>query len=336
MLVALSILSACDTFRGGPSGRLTANGEAAGFRVATDGQTAVVGVSDGSVSVYGLGPNGWAHEADLDPPGDDGDSKFGWSVAVDGDVVVVGALGEGGTFESPRGAAYVYERRENDWVETARLNPTDIPSPRLYGRAVAVSEGRVIISSARVRGSGEPEVVQVYERAGDVWALVQTAAPPDPERTREFGKSLAIGGSTLVVGATLEGDGAVAIGAVYVYRLGGGADLIATLPEPPGLGVGNGFGLSVSTDGSQIVVGSPAADVGQDRSVGAAFVYEDSGGAWTLSGRLDNPEPTSRDFFAESVGTDDGIVVVGSESEDQGRGAVFTFERQGGEWAPRT
>ena len=333
-LLAL-LLCACDVLGGGGPGRLTADGEAAGFRVATDGETAVIGVSDGAVAVYRRGPDGWTREADLRPAiGSDG-GGFGWSVAADGDVVVVGAFREGGDLESPLGAVYVFERRGGAWSQTARLAPSDLPSPRVFGRAVAAGGGRVFVSSGRVQGSSEPDVVQVFERAGEEWTLTRTILPPDPSHSLEFGGAVAVDGSRLVMGA-MTGVGAdAAAGVVYVYQLEGNtAAPVAVIAEPAGLGSGSRFGSSVAVDGDQIVVGAPAAVVNGARSVGAAFVFERASGGWALAGHLDNPEPTERDFFAESVGVDGPLVVVGSESEDRGRGAVFTFERQADTWSP--
>ncbi|WP_420456364.1 hypothetical protein [Rubrivirga sp.] len=333
-LLAL-LFCACDVLGGGDPGRLTADGEAAGFRVATDGRTAVVGVSGGAVAVYGLGPDGWTREADLRPAGSGDGDGFGWSVAVAGDVVVVGALSEGGTLESPLGAAYVFERRAGGWSQTARLDPADLPSPRIFSRAVAVGGGRVFVSSGRAWGSDEPDVVQVFERANRGWVLARTILPPDPARTLEFGAAVAVDGSRVVVGATTGENADATAGTVYVYELGGDVSgPAAVLPEPAGIGSGSRFGSSVAVDGDRIVVGAPATVVGGERSVGAAFVFEEGGAGWVPAGRLDNPEPSIRDFFAESVGIDEELVVVGSESEDRGRGAVFTFERQEDGWAP--
>lgn len=336
--IALLVLSACDIADGGGSHRLTAPGSAAGYRVATDGPTAIVGAFKDAASVYSQTSDGWDRVAELRPSGLTGDNNFGWAAAVEDNIAVIANPTEGGTFEAPRGAVYVFERQGGTWVQTARLVPTGLTLPRLFGRAVAVSGGQILVGVGRVRGTGfstEPNVVQVFEKSGQTWALVQTVVPPDPERSASFGESIAADGDVAVLGASEREPGTFGDAdgsAVVLRRRGSEWTTEAVLLEPDGPGSTGFFAISVAVDGDMVVVGAPATTVDGVDSAGIAFVYRRSGGMWVQAGRVLNPEPSERDFFAMSVGIEGETIVAGSEAEDRGRGAVFTFEQSGGSW----
>lgn len=129
-LVAL-FASSCDTESGGvdgPSPRLTAPGEAAGFRVATDGETAVVGVSSGAVAVYGRTAGGWTRQADLLPQGVGPDDGFGWSVAVEGATIAIAAIREGGTSRTPWAPFTSSSARSMSGAKPLGLRPPTSPA----------------------------------------------------------------------------------------------------------------------------------------------------------------------------------------------------------------
>ena len=340
LVIVLFLTTGCDAVGGKTTNRLTAPGGSAGYRVATDGQTAVVTAFSGAASVYARTNGGWERTADLLPQGLPDDNHFGWAVAVERDVLVIANPTEGGTFEQPRGAAYVFERQGGTWVQTARLVPTGLNRARLFGRQVAVSGEQILVVSGRVRGIGqstEPDAVQVFEKSGTVWTLAGTILSGSYEQS--FDSWLAVDGDVAFVGGTLREVGSPlgSLGTPNVAVLRRGAAGWSTetvIPEPEGLGRASSFGYSIAVDGDRAVLGAGGATVDGIDAAGAAFVFERSGGTWAQTGRIANPEPSLRDFFAYSVGIEGETVVAGSETEDRGRGAVFTFERSGGVWSP--
>ena len=88
-------------------------------------------------------------------------------------------------------------------------------------------------------------------------------------------------------------------------------DLLYTLDDP---GVtpqaDSQFGYAVATDGNLTVVGVPYADVGGLSDVGRAYVFNSTTGA--LVATLNNPTPTSSDYFGSSVAVSGNTVVVGA------------------------
>jgi hypothetical protein len=96
-------------------------------------------------------------------------------------------------------------------------------------------------------------------------------------------------------------------------------------------GGGLGSSVSISADGTVAVVGEPAAGGG----AGAALVYTNAGGTWTLAQRLSAPSETGAGHFGASVAIDhDGVsVVVGAPDDDAGVGHAWVFALNSGVWA---
>ncbi|QDU69879.1 FG-GAP repeat protein [Engelhardtia mirabilis] len=143
---------------------------------------------------------GFASETLLSSTTDVGD-KFGDSIDVDGDVLVVGARANA-DLAPTAGQAVVFERQaDGSWLEVAVLSP---PTPEVvgfFGDEVAVSGVNVFVAERNddVFGANEG-AVYVYERQPDgTWPLIQTLGPADLADSRTFGADLDAWGPRLAV-----------------------------------------------------------------------------------------------------------------------------------------
>ena len=174
-VVATTVLTA-------PDGAL---GDAFGRSVAMSDDTLVVGANGddergldaGAAYVYRRVSSGpWELRQKLVPPELlDGDF-FGWSVDVDGDVIVVGAPGDrrdvNGVPLPPntnRGAAYVFVLSGDRWMQQARLQPAAIAAGDRLGWRVAVSGPHLIVTSPRPLSSPDPGKLWPYVRTQTSW-----------------------------------------------------------------------------------------------------------------------------------------------------------------------
>ena len=202
-----------------------------GRSVAISGDTAVVGASgnddagfsSGSAYVFRYDGAGWVEEAKLTASDAAGADLFGWSVAVDGDTVAVGALfDDADAIDS--GSAYVFYYDGARWVEEAKLTASDAAADDEFGSSVAVAGDTVAVgarsSDAAGSNSGSAYLFR-YDGAGWVEAAKLTAA--DAAAGDEFGTSVAVAGDTAVVGASLSDDAGSDSGSAYV---------IFPVPEP--------------------------------------------------------------------------------------------------------
>lgn len=142
-----------------------------GTTVALGAEAAVIGApndggsSSGSAWIYERTPTGWDLQTKLvAEDGDDGD-LFSSGVAVEGDTIVIGAMGDEDPNGSYAGAAYVFERRNGEWHQHTKLAPSDVGSGASFGRAAAITDDTILIGAdeATVEGT-RSGAAYVYER----------------------------------------------------------------------------------------------------------------------------------------------------------------------------
>jgi len=292
--------------------------------VAISGNTLVVGWPNGNsmddrgeVYVFERSGGAWSKKVKLVPNDDGGAYRFGKSVSISGDTIVVGSSS----------AVFVFERSEGAWTQQAQLL-TDIAG--FADGGVSISGDTLVIGSPfdDVRGwhSG---LVYVFERNGGAWTKQAKLVPDDGVEGDEFGMSVSISGDTIVVGSPGDDinmdnyDG----GSAYVFERSGGiwtqqAKLTAIFDTTPSflesLYISSDyFGTSVSISGDKVVVGSPYSDNG-----GSAFVFERSGGAWTQKAKFTADNGFEGDEFGASVSISGNTVVAGSPKSGA-KGSVY-------------
>ena len=257
-------------------------GDLFGHSVAVDGDTAVVGAYEdesekGAAHVLAKDSSGaWSQVAKLTASDGEAGDIFGWSVAVDGDTVVVGARYDD--------SAYVFTKPGTGWAtatETAKLTASDGVVGDWFGQSVAVDGDTVVVGASEDDGSGS---AYVFTKAADsVWTdATQTAklTASDGDDFDEFGKSVAVDGDTVVAGAP-NNDG---YGSAYVFikPAAGWDDATQTAKLTPGAtddgaaGLAGTFGAAVAVDGDTVVVGASAYSGSQGR----AYVFTKPSGGW--------------------------------------------------------
>ncbi len=249
--------------------------------------------------------------------------QFGWSVAVSGNYVVVGAYGDD-TGAIDAGSAYVYDLSSmTPTVPIATLNnPTPAPSD-LFGNSVAVS-GNYVVVGAYLDDTVGPDTgsAYVYDLSSMTPTVpIATLNNPTPAPGDLFGNSVAVSGNYVVVGAYLDDTGAGDAGSAYVYDLSSMTPTVPidTLNNPTPAGFDR-FGNSVAVSGNYVVVGAYLDDtVGPD--TGSAYVYDLSSMTPTVPiDTLNNPTPAPSDLFGYSVAVSGNYVVVGAYADDPGAG----------------
>jgi len=256
---------------------------------------------------------------------------FGKSSDMDGTNLVVGAFAA--TSGRP-GSAHVFELVGGDWVQTARLLPSDGGGGDEFGNSVGISGDSIVVGSEfhdSAVGSNAG-AAYVYERIAGVWTQVQKLEPHDAEAQRNFGEYVAISGDVIVVGNRFDEDLGNNAGACYVFeRVGGLWQETAKLKGSQG----RRNDLSADTvrvDGTRIVMASYRADASGGKS-GAAYVFDKVNGAWVESARLvanDKAGEMSRGMDLEG----DRILLGTRRDSTQGTdsGAGYLFELVNGTW----
>ncbi|MBN1543133.1 FG-GAP repeat protein, partial [candidate division KSB1 bacterium] len=305
-----------------------------GQSVAISGEFALVGapfddVGDfanaGAVYVFRLQSGVW-NQIDKWAPAGTGD-LFGFSVALSGNRAVVGAKGD---FE---GSAFVYVWNGTAWSLQQQLTAIDGFSGDEFGYAVDIFGDYIIVGASRDDvGVTDAGSAYIFYHNGSSW-VEQAKLTADTQAANDFfGESVAIDGTTAVVGA-IQKDGK--IGAAYVFvRSGSSWSLQQKLTASDGA-TREYFGKSVDIEGSQILVGAWEADAPGTNS-GAAYLFQNSGGSWSQQKKLVANDGTDDDRFGTSVRLIGGFAVVGARGVSGSTGAVYTFAGSGNTWEQRT
>ncbi len=220
---------------------------------------------------------------------------FGHSVAISGNLVVVGETGDG--------IATVSNAITGDFVATL-YNPTPYSYDE-FGASVGISGNMAVVGSPHdATVSGDEGTASVFVATTGV--RTTTLASPEQAPGDKFGAAVAISGNLVVVGAPGSDPNNVAsAGAAYVFNTSIGPP-VATLINPSP-SVGDEFGISVSISGNLVVVGAPG-DNQVGVSSGSAYVFNATTGA--LVSTLVNPTPEGLDHFGDSVSISGELAVV--------------------------
>ena len=344
--LALLVLTAgCDGVGINGADRIYAGGELFGAAAALDGGQAVVGAygSDEAFVIRRSG-GGWEKEALLGPPsGLDADVTFGWAVAIDGSVAVVGAPVLGVAASTIPGRAFVFEREAGGWTRVAELRAVDPTLGRLYGLAVAVSNGRVAVASnaAKTPLTGdlvEPAAVVIYERTGAGWTESSRVEETEFERSNGlglgslFGSAVALDGDRLAVGSVGQDAGGVRdAGAVRVYERAGTAWALTATLTPPSPQGRERIGQAVTLDGPLLVASGPGPGTGS--GAGSVLAFRRTGAGWAFESELVPDVVTGDDLYGRQMSASGDRVVVGAQARARGRGSVFVWVRRpSGAW----
>ena len=343
-----------------PEDFLTATGGAAGahfgISVAIDGDTAVVGAdreNDKTGSAYiftrDSATGEWSREAKLD--GEAAGDQFGWSVAVDGDTVVVGAHAydgedDGGNTLINSGSAYVFTRTNGVWTQQAKLTAAVPEAYAFFGGSVALHGSTLVIGSRLYDAGGYLGAGAAYVFTEDsvtgAWSQAAKLTASDGFPLAYFGYSVAVDGDTVLVGAfgSSTAFGRIDYGSAYVFakRASGWADGNETTRlTASNRQLNDYFGFSVALDGDTGVIGArlhndPDAGAGS----GAAYVFTKQSGVWGEKAKLTPSDAAAGDNFGVSVAVEGDTVVVGSwKDDDNGRnsGSAYVFTEPDLGWA---
>jgi len=320
-----------------------------GISAAMNGNTIVVGDFDanienfGTVDVFVKPQGGWSNmtQTAILSSSDSG-AGFGTSVAISGDIIVVGAANTS-NFNAPAatpGAVYVFVKPAGGWTdmtETVKLTASDGVAGDAFGNSVSISGTTIAVGAFFVNNfSGR---VYVFTCAnGGCTQAAELSASDSGGILDYLGCSVAISGNTVVAGSyghnNFQGSAYV-----YVEPPAGWTNMTETAELTTFNGKGSdNVGFSVAISGGTVVSGAPGAFT----AYGAAYVYIEPPTGWTSTGNftaaLGAPDAVQGDSFGQSVGINENAkaIAVGGPGANIGQnleqGAVYAYVQPKSGW----
>jgi hypothetical protein len=225
-------------------------------------------------------------------PGD----SFGTTVALDGDVAVVGAPHADLPLTNA-GAVYVFRFDGAAWNFEQRLEADDAEAGDRFGIGIAAGQGRILVG-AYLEDSACPEdpncnsgAAYVFEENGGRWVQTDKLLPSDTELFDHFGCFVSLDGDAALIGAYHDNDAATSSGAAYVYRYRSGAWIEEQKLIPFEAAENDRCGWRGSLSGNRAVIGAPGHDIGGNDDTGSAYLFVHDGADWIEAARLIEPSP---------------------------------------------
>ena len=267
----------------------------------------------------------FVHLLQTDPLHGEGDDKFGYAVAVDGDTAVIGAYQDDREDDAmtpdvdesavDSGAAYVFTRVEGVWEERVKLTASDGEAYDNFGISVAVDGDTIVIGASGDDGDGATDSGSVYvfvkPASNGGWAapVAETAklTASDAAALDYFGHSVAVSGDAVLVGAYQDDDEVNNLedsGSAYIFV------------KPAGQGGWAGWNALQQT-----------AENDNDPDKDA------------LTAKLTADDGADDDYFGTSVALDGDTAVIGAPGDDDDgvdSGSAYVFVKPGAGWTTST
>ncbi|MEE8153836.1 MAG: hypothetical protein V3T53_02625 [Phycisphaerales bacterium] len=324
-----------------------------GTAVAISGDVLVVGAPEhdengsgsGAVYVYRFDVNGlgtWAQEVKLLPSDVQTGDRFGRSVAVDGNVIVIGAYRDDDNGNNA-GATYVFRYEGSMWREEAKLLASDGAPGDYFGYSVAI-HGSVAVAGAYRDSdngavSGSAYVFRFDDDSGG-WLQEAKLLASDGTAYDVFGRAVAVSADRILIGAPEYPNVGPAAGSAYVFRCDEDCRLWVEEAKlvPADISPFDEFGLAVGIRDGLAIIGAPGHSDYGFRS-GAAFVFRRVGDdqVWVQEAELLASDGGGYQWFGRSVGIDGEVAIVGARNNldpenDTGAAYFFNLDSNTNEW----
>ena len=245
---------------------------------------------------------------------------FGATVALDGGLALVGAP-SADVAGADSGAVYVFDAGTG--AQLHKLVPADAATGDLFGGAVALADGLIVVGAIAADGVG-PDAGAAYLFDAATGAQLHKLVPGDASFLGGFGGAVDLDDGRVAVGAKTADTSTMFSGAAYLFDAATGAQTHKLQPQ---LAVAwAGFGCDVAIDDATVVVG--AKDEGpHGKHSGAAYLFD--AGSGQQAAKLFPADGTVFDRFGTTVAAGGGLVVVGAP-DDAGGGSAYLYDAQGG------
>ena len=260
-----------------------AAGDQFGWSVAIDGNTAIIGArfddddgkSSGSAYIFVWNGEAWMQQSKLTANDGAASDNFGQFVSVSEDFAIVGAPKHAHAGLKQSGAAYIFGRNGEAWMQQAKLTANDAGAKNQFGGSVSISGDVAIVGAPLNDGvANATGAAYIFNRNGDTWLQHTKITAKDADEQDQFGNAVSIFHNIALVGAKFDDELGNDAGAAYSFLREGDAWVqkkkvtIEAKDAQPDIRVH--LGISVSIRREYAIAGGEVAD----GDIGAAYIYD--------------------------------------------------------------
>ena len=190
----------------------------------------------GSAYIFRRDGNSWVQQQKIVANDRGEEDQFGYSVSINGDYAIVGALEEdhdanGANELIKSGSAYIFKRSGTTWVQETKLVASDREAGDYFGWSVSIDGDSAIVGAAweEEDASGGNSLTKagsayIFRRSGTIWTQETKIAAGVRKISDNFGRSVDISGGYAIVGARYEDEDATdgnlvnASGSAYIFE----------------------------------------------------------------------------------------------------------------------
>ncbi|GEM_PF-763629 len=252
--------------------------------------------------------------------------RFGESVAISGDTAMVGT----NDTTTGRSAVYVFTRSNGTWVETQKLFAADgaLGDNARFGASIAIDGTFAVVGAdgATVNGNTEQGAAYLFRRNGGNWTQVAKIVAADGGPRDNFGNSVALSGSSVLVGAHKAHVNGNPRGAAYLFENSNGAWTQVQKIKGVDTRDNDAFGYRVAFSDASIIV---TAQLGNLDFPGALYFFKKTGGTWLQKQKLMGEVYS---MFGSTLAAHGNRLVTSAPALD-GEGVVYVYAELDGIWS---
>jgi hypothetical protein len=301
-----------------------------GYSVSIDGVYTIIGAEGndnkkGAAYIFKRDDSTWTQHAKLTASDGEIDNRFGHSVSIDCDYVVIGAyLDDDNGWES--GSVYIFKRYGNVWIQEQKLTASDGESEDIFGTSVSIDEDYVVIGAPGA--NNHLGTAYIFKCNDSIW--VEEAILTVSDSDIGFCFSVSIDGKYVVIGDFYgNSEFTNRCGSAYIFKRDD-----STWTQHAKLTASDGeeydwFGISVCIDGKQVIVGANS-DGDNGICSGSAYIFKRYGLIWEEVSKITASDGAKLDFFGEGVSIDGDYAIVGAIFDDDNgdeSGSAYIFIR---------
>lgn len=344
-------------------------GDRFGNSVAISGDTIAIGVRDessdavgvngtsstkvkrnsGAVYIFKRSSGRWTQQAYIKSSNADEGDFFGVTIALDGDILAVGANGEDGASTGVNGdlsnnsvgnngAVYVFERVGETWTQSAYLKPAHANKGNEFGEALSVSGQTLVVGMYTSKPDNMGGSVYVFTKVGGLWQQEAILKASNLAVGGNFGYSVSLDGERLAVGAIGEDSAAVGIdgdqsdtsasnsGAVYLFERQAATWTQKAYIKASNTDASDQFGFHVALKDRVLLVSAPyessnATNINGDQRnndasrSGAVYLFARVGDTWSQRAYIKASNTDKDDAFGWSVALTDDALIISAPAE---------------------